>query len=593
MLTSASTCIFYGNHTAVLQRMLDYDFLCGRTPSVAAILVNDKHPRPVKVFFGSKELFIPQINTRDACRSYGAKVLINFASHRSAPDVLRQALKTELFEYIFTVAEGIPERETRELIALSQQSSCRLIGPSVVWWIISGTLRVWNTWGSLENIMLSRLYRPWSVGIVSKSGWMMNELCRVVASSSDGVHTAMQVWGDRFPMTRFVDIVREYEAHPDIRMIVLLGEVWNEDENEIAQLIQDWEIKKPVVAWVAGTSAETLTSHVQFWHAGAKANADAEKATYKNNQLKQAGAYVPESYETFGNMIHKVRTEVLWNTQIAKDESVPEEITQKISLISNRRPTAFTSTITDERGEELLYNWVPVQEFVQQWSLAKVIWHLRLKKELPSYACTFIDTSLILLADHWPAVSGATNTIVTARAWKDLVTSLIAWLATIWPRFGWAIDGAARWLREAGKAGKSAEQVIDEHKLQWTYIQWIGHRIKSIHSPDGRCELLYSLGKTFPKHVFLDLAKNVEALTTQKKPNLILNVDGHIAAMLLDIFADIWLSDHEIEQYIDAGLFNGLFVVARTIGFIGHYLDQARLDEGLYRTARDQILYSS
>jgi len=71
----------------------------------------------------------------------------------------------------------------------------------------------------------------------------------------------------------------------------------------------------------------------------------------------------------------------------------------------------------------------------------------------------------------------------------------------------------------------------------------------------------------------------VEALTLEKKPNLILNVDGAIAALLLDMLYVLQLSQKEIQQYIDAGLFNGFFVLARSIGFIGHYLDQQRLNE--------------
>lgn len=94
-------------------------------------------------------------------------------------------------------------------------------------------------------------------------------------------------------------------------------------------------------------------------------------------------------------------------------------------------------------------------------------------------------------------------------------------------------------------------------------------------------------------HTHLDLAKQVEQLTTQKKPNLILNVDGHVAAILLDMLVACDLSDEEIHTYIDAGLFNGLFVLARTIGFIGHYLDQQRLNEGLYRTPWEDIWYHS
>jgi citrate synthase len=105
------------------------------------------------------------------------------------------------------------------------------------------------------------------------------------------------------------------------------------------------------------------------------------------------------------------------------DES---EVNKKLAIIKHRRATRFSSTISDERGEELLYNKIPVQQFVQDGSLGKVIGHLWLKKELPDYAARFIETVLILLADHGPAVSGATNTIVTARAGKDLVTSVIA-----------------------------------------------------------------------------------------------------------------------------------------------------------------------
>lgn len=96
---------------------------------------------------------------------------------------------------------------------------------------------------------------------------MMNELCRVVSHHTDGVHTALQVGGDRYPMTRFIDIVRLYESTPAIKMIVLLGEVGNQDENEIAHLVKTGVIKKPVVAWVTGMTAEQLKTEVQFGHA--------------------------------------------------------------------------------------------------------------------------------------------------------------------------------------------------------------------------------------------------------------------------------------------------------------------------------------
>lgn len=588
--SKTSYCIFYGNHTDVLQRMLDYDFLCGRDPSVKAIMVNDQSPQPQKVFFGNTEIFIPQVNNRSHLSQYAPfDTLINFASYRTAPSVIKDALQTNLFQNIFTVAEGIPEKDTREIIALNKQYNVNLIWPSVVGWIVAGALRVGNTGWSLDNIMASKLYRPWSVAIVTKSGGMMNELCRVVSKVTDGVHTAIQVWWDRYPMTSFQQVISRYQSNPEIKIIVLLGEVGNEDENHIADMIKDGTITKPVVARVAGTSAEQLQSEVQFGHAGAKANTDHEKATYKNKYLKDSGAHVPESYDNFGKLIGEVYTQLLLP---AAHEPNDQELQNKLNIIKHRRSTVITSTIVDERGEELTYNKIPVTDFIEKWSIANVIGHLRFKQQLPDYALNFLNTAIILMADHGPAVSWAANTIVTARAGKDVVDSLAAWLLTIGPRFGGAVSGAGQYFFQAVQDGLSAEWFIDSMKKQGIYIPGIGHKIKSIYNPDKRCELLFNLSKNFLQTKHLDFAKQVEALTTMKKPNLILNVDGHVAALLLDMMEGMWYTTQQIQQYIDADVFNALFVLARSIGFIGHHIDQKRLGEWLYRTPWDDILYA-
>ena len=82
-----------------------------------------------------------------------------------------------------------------------------------------------------------------------------------------------------------------------------------------------------------------------------------------------------------------------------------------------------------------------------------------------------------------------------------------------------------------------------------------------------------------PVRKHYEFAKQVEVLTLVKKTNLILNVDGHVAALLLDIFVSMGMSDKEIEECLHIGIFNALFVLARSIGFIGHILDQKRLKE--------------
>ncbi len=131
--TTETSCIIYGNHLDVVQRMLDYDFVCGRQPSVKAILVPETSQHHAKVFFGTKEVFIPYCTDREMVEQYApCDVLINFASVRSAPEVVKRAVDTGIFKAVFTVAEGIPERTTRELIAYATGKECMLLGPSIV-----------------------------------------------------------------------------------------------------------------------------------------------------------------------------------------------------------------------------------------------------------------------------------------------------------------------------------------------------------------------------------------------------------------------------------------------------------------------------
>jgi len=81
-------------------------------------------------------------------------------------------------------------------------------------------------------------------------------------------------------------------------------------------------------------------------------------------------------------------------------------------------------------------------------------------------------------------------------------------------------------------------------------------------------------------------------VTTAKKGNLILNVDGAIAAVLLDILSEKEkLTSQELEELIEIEFFNGLFVLSRSVGFTAHYLDQRRLDEGLFRLTPEDITY--
>merc|ERR1712217_472595 len=118
-----------------------------------------------------------------------------------------------------------------------------------------------------------------------------------------------------------------------------------------------------------------------------------------------------------------------------------------------------------------------------------------------------IEMILVVTADHGPAVSGAHNTIVTARAGKDLVSALCSGLLTIGPRFGGALDEAAKMFSEAHDSGVSPKDFIENMKKTNQLIMGIGHKIKSLTNPDQRVELVKAYAKAnFKSTPVLDFA---------------------------------------------------------------------------------------
>lgn len=91
-----------------------------------------------------------------------------------------------------------------------------------------------------------------------------------------------------------------------MKMMVLLGEVGGNEEYKIIEAIKSKRVTKPLVAWCIGTCASMFTAEVQFGHAGSCANAEAEQAVAKNEALRQAGAYVPNSFDDLGDTIKLV-----------------------------------------------------------------------------------------------------------------------------------------------------------------------------------------------------------------------------------------------------------------------------------------------
>merc|ERR1711865_1264393 len=253
---------------------------------------------------------------------------------------------------------------------------------------------------------------------------------------------------------------------------------------------------------------------------------------------------------------------------------VPMDYTWAKKLGMVRKPANFISSIADDRGDELKYCGVPISEvFQKDMGIGGVLGLLWFRRQLPAACTRFIEMVLMVTADHGPAVSGAHNTIGT--------------------RFGGALDDAAMMFTQAYNTGVAPKDFVDQMKKSNKLIMGIGHRIKSLENPDQRVVIIKEYAKkNFSDNSILNFALGVEQVTTKKRANLILNVDGCIAVCFVDMLKSCGaFTQVEVDDLMSFGCLNGLFVLGRSIGFIGHFLDQLRLKQPLYRHPWDDISY--
>ena len=589
LFTKDSQAIFWNNNKTAIQRMLDYDYTIKReTPSVAGIVAPTSNNKFEKFFWGGDEVMIPLYKTTAEAQEAQpqADVLLNFASFRTAYDVTMEALDLGGFRVMMITAEGIPERLARKMNAYAREKNVTVIGPATVGAMSPGAFKIANVGGTIENIVSSKLHRAGSCGLVTRSGGLFNEVCNIIALNADGIAEGVAIGGDRFVGSVFIDNLLRLENNPDVKYMVLLGEVGGSEEYKVIEAIKEGKLTKPIIAWCIGTIAKHYDSGVQFGHAGASANDDRETAEAKNKAMAAAGMHVPDS---FNDLPAKIR-EVYESLNIP---AVPEPEINTVPKV--RRPKQFICTISDDRGEEATYAGFPISSVATPNTgkgIGDVISLLWFKKQYPTWATEFIETVIKTVADHGPAVSGAHNAKVTARAGKSVVEALVTGLLTIGPRFGGAIDGAAEHFKYADDNGLTPKEFLGHMKKKGIPIPGIGHRIKSLKNPDLRVTgLMNFAAEHFPATPLLDYAKTVEALTTSKKENLILNVDGTIGILMVDMWRALGYSEEEINEFISSGTLNAFFIVGRSIGFIGHVLDEKRLAMPMYRHPMDDILY--
>ncbi len=571
-----------GSYPQGCQTILDFDYLSGKeTPSIVGIVTGSG--RFQKYFWGNSEVLIPCFTSTLAA----AEALSNITWMFNVNSGRRALMSTQNFFEDFPDADGghifaedVPEEHALTLLHDYQQKGKTIIGPAGVGLIVPGALKLGVVggvdWRQLEK---NRLTLPGSVAVLSASGGMINEIITMVASTDHQISFALCFGGDRFPSTSPKDAFLAAQKDPNTSHIVYYGELGGQDEYDVADLLKTKQVTKPVIAYIAGVIGESFEQPVQFGHAKALAGSNDETASAKRKALAASGVTVAQSMTDFAKAIKEIPS------------SQPTTHFDR-AINTNRIASKFSSTISKETGDGYEFIGSSLQDWTDRGDIALQITSALLGKQPKSQVTTdFIRTVFLLLVDHGPQVSGALTTIITARAGKGVVDSLAAGLLTVGPRFGGAINDAANEWFDGVSENLDPRQHIESYARQKKYIGGIGHKKYRLGLPDPRTKQLAAFAEQLPTHRYFDYAKSIESITTTKKGSLILNVDGHVAALMLDILENEEGYDtNQLSGLIKADFFNALFVIPRTVGFVAHYLDQKRLDEGLFRLPDDDIL---
>jgi len=201
------------------------------------------------------------------------------------------------------LTEKIPVFDVAKIIAFARKKNIKIVGPSSVGILVPEVVKI----GSIgSSLIATKIFEQGFVGVVSKSGGMTAEISRVLTEAGLGQSTVVGIGGDQLIGCDFSDILLEFEKDPDTEVTVIFGEVGGTYEEQLAEKIKKGEIKKPVIALIAGQFTETLPEDSVLGHAGAIINKGRGSAQSKIRALKSAGTFIAETPEEIPDIIKKI-----------------------------------------------------------------------------------------------------------------------------------------------------------------------------------------------------------------------------------------------------------------------------------------------
>ena len=184
---------------------------------------------------------------------------------------------------IVLITEGIPVRDTIELLAVMRQRKTVLIGPNTPGAITADECKL--------GIMPAHVFSKGSIGLVSRSGTLTYEIAAGLTKSGLGETTCIGIGGDPIVGLTFIDLLEMFRSDEDTKAVALIGEIGGNAEEQAAEYIRRASYPKPVAAYIAG---RTAPPGKRMGHAGAIISGRTGTADSKIEALREAGVHVAE-----------------------------------------------------------------------------------------------------------------------------------------------------------------------------------------------------------------------------------------------------------------------------------------------------------
>lgn len=224
---------------------------------------------------------VPVFDTiAEAVSKTDANASIIFVPAPFARDAVLEAVSHEL-NPIVVITEGIPIRDSIDMMARAKERGCVIIGPNTPGIITPGECKL--------GIMPAHVFKKGEVGLASRSGTLTYEIASSLSRAGLGQSTCLGLGGDPIVGLSFVDVLEMFRNDPQTKSVALVGEIGGNAEELAAQYVKETKYPKLVAAYVAGRSAPPGR---RMGHAGAIIMGRTGTAESKLEALKAAGVKV-------------------------------------------------------------------------------------------------------------------------------------------------------------------------------------------------------------------------------------------------------------------------------------------------------------